>query len=165
MPSRGGSLWTAEFVGTGVGKGATSSNTADCKDGIVASAGGTATAQTFKWIDCLVLLPGPPAPALPSALGGGSPRTTATAAAGHELGQRHDGGHELDGGLLAYAVSFEGDGSALLLHYTVAMSASRPTVPQSSSRATQRGRCLASTITPARPATPRTSLLMIRRTW
>jgi hypothetical protein len=63
------SLWSATFIGRGVGKASLGSkdqaqNAATCQGGVVAGAG-TATTQSFKWVGCALKLPGPPAPPPP----------------------------------------------------------------------------------------------------
>ena len=62
-------LWAAEFVGAGVGKASLNSenaaSTATCAATVAIAA--SASAVTFRWVDCKVSLPGPAAPPPPPA--------------------------------------------------------------------------------------------------
>jgi hypothetical protein len=59
-----GSLWSASFVGTGIGAQSISSATAKCT-GTEVTADDINNSLSFKWVDCIVDVPAPPPPPAP----------------------------------------------------------------------------------------------------
>eukprot|EP01050_Picozoa_sp_SAG11_P038985 SAG11_NODE_16185_length_555_cov_0.508772_1_plen_144_part_10 len=61
-----GKLWSATFIGRGIGQVSLDSNDqAQACSSVEVLPGGSATSQSFKWVDCALKLPGPGPPAPP----------------------------------------------------------------------------------------------------